>query len=192
MSTQAQTFGPFVDEEHDLEFLIINFSPSSIPLQQRWRNSGLSADFLGDYWSVFFPTSEGTASNRRAEVRNAVSYIANELLENAMKFNYEPARCPITISLHLYDSQLRFYVSNCIDPASVFAFQEFITRLLSEDSADLYMEQLERSAEEESESSRLGYLTMLNDYQADLAWKFAPSPDCADAIVLTTMVQLSV
>jgi hypothetical protein len=35
------------------EYLILSFSPSSIPLKQRWRNNCLSADFLADYLSTF-------------------------------------------------------------------------------------------------------------------------------------------
>jgi hypothetical protein len=33
------------------EYLKIGFSPTSIPIQQRWRNNGLSANFLADYLS---------------------------------------------------------------------------------------------------------------------------------------------
>lgn len=36
------------------EFLLINFSSSSIPLNQRSRNNGLSADFIADYLTTFF------------------------------------------------------------------------------------------------------------------------------------------
>ena len=39
------------------QFLVISFSPSSIPLKQRWRNNGLSADFVADYLTTFFPAS---------------------------------------------------------------------------------------------------------------------------------------
>ena len=40
------------------EFLIIGFSPGSIPLHQRWRNNGLSADFMADYLMTFFPVDD--------------------------------------------------------------------------------------------------------------------------------------
>ena len=86
----AEIFGDFIDYlPSSQEFLIIGFSPSSTPLKQRWRNNGLSADFLADYLTTFFPGKEDDPNTiqRQAEVKNAVSYIANELLENAMKFN---------------------------------------------------------------------------------------------------------
>jgi hypothetical protein len=188
-----QIYGDFIEGKDDLEFLVINFSPSSIPLKQRWHNSGLSADFLGDYWSIFFP-NDATSPNRQAEVKDAVSYIANELLENAMKFSYEASRCPITIGLHLYQDELRFYVTNCIDPTSVAGFQQFIQTILTEDPDDLYMAQLEKSAEADDSTSQLGLLTMINNYNARLAWKFETSERASgqETIILTTMVQLPV
>ena len=84
----TQIFGDFIENPSSQEYLIIGFSPTSLPLQQRWRNSGLSADFLADYVSTFFPGGDTTALNRKAEVKDAVSFVANELLENAMKFSY--------------------------------------------------------------------------------------------------------
>lgn len=190
----SEIFGNFIERSHDVEFLIINFSPSSIPLQERWRSNGLSADFLGDYWAVFFPTDETTTPNKRDEVKGAVSYIANELLENAMKFSYPPAQFPISIALHLYDEKMRFYVSNSIDPQKLPGFQGFIRKLLASDPNELYMEQVEKSAEADSAHSQLGLLTMMNDYGASLAWKFETIPQENNQYfnVVTTMVQLTI
>ena len=44
------------------EYLTLHFSPTRNPRQQRWRHYGLSADFLGDYFSNFFPGEEDTAA----------------------------------------------------------------------------------------------------------------------------------
>jgi len=50
-----QTFGDFMQNlPSSQEYLILSFSPGSIPLRQRWRNNCLSADFLADYLSTFF------------------------------------------------------------------------------------------------------------------------------------------
>jgi hypothetical protein len=188
----AQVFGTFIERDNNLEFLVINFSPGSVSLQQRWRNNGLSADFLGDYWATFFPTDGTTTSNKQDEVKSAVSYIANELLENAMKFSHEGGHYPISIGLHLYENELRFYVSNCVTLQQTEQFQAFIQELLHSDPDELYMDRLEHSAEHESSSSHLGFLTMINDYRANLAWKFEPHPQDMTVMIVTTMVQLSV
>jgi hypothetical protein len=190
----SQIFGPFIErKDDDSEYLKIGFSPTSIPIQQRWRNNGLSADFLADYLSTFFPGDDRAAAERQAELKGAISYVANELLENAMKFSYAPSQHAIGIAMYLEADAVSLYVTNSVDPHTVAAFQQAIARLLTGDIDTLYMEQLTHNAESDSiEGSSLGYLTMLHDYGVTLAWKFAPSLQDPDVITVTTMARLSV
>jgi hypothetical protein len=190
----TQIFGPFIErKDDDSEYLKIGFSPTSIPIQQRWRNNGLSADFLADYLSTFFPGDDRAAAERQAELKGAISYVANELLENAMKFSYAPSQHAIGIAMYLEADAVSLYVTNSVDPHTVAAFQQAIARLLTGDIDTLYMEQLTHNAESDSiEGSSLGYLTMLHDYGVTLAWKFAPSLQDPDVITVTTMARLSV
>jgi hypothetical protein len=189
-----RTFGDFIEirGESD-EFLKIAFSPSSVPIQQRWRNNGLSADFLADYVSTFFPGDDPESSDRQAEVRDTVSYIANELLENAMKFTPPTSSDAVSIVMHLRRDAIVLYVSNSLDSGSVVEFQEFITRLLTEDTDALHMQRMMEagSGEQETESG-LGLLTMVNDYSADLAWKFQAGRKQAGVTTVTTMARVSV
>jgi len=190
-----QTFGDFIEQSPSQEYLIIGFSPSSIPLKQRWRNNGLSADFLADYLTSFFPGNEDEPStiNRQAEIKSAVSYIANELLENAMKFNDETSDYPIDIKLQLESNRLIFSVANSIHPQAVGKFQADIQHLLASDATELYIEQLEKNAADESGTdSGLGLLTMLSDYSAKIGWKFQTVQKDPEVIAVTTMVQLIV
>ncbi|GIX48210.1 MAG: hypothetical protein KatS3mg131_2421 [Candidatus Tectimicrobiota bacterium] len=155
------------------EYLKIKFSPTSLPIQQRWRNNGLSADFLADYLSTFFPGDDSDSIEHQAEIKSAISYIANELLENAMKFSYASPKYAISIDMYLEVDSISLYVTNSIASREAAAFQDFVRRLLSEDIDKLYMEQLTRHAEADSTAdSGLGYITMLHDYNASLAWKF--------------------
>ncbi|MCW6052098.1 DUF6272 family protein [Microcoleus sp. A2-C5] len=190
-----QTFGDFIEPTPSQEYLIIGFSPSSIPLKQRWRNNGLSADFLADYLTTFFPGNEDDPStiDRQAEIKSAVSYIANELLENAMKFNDETSEYPIDIKLQLKSDGLIFSVANSISPQAVDQFQGYIRQLLASDPSELYIEQLEKNAADESSTdSGLGLLTMLSDYTAKMGWKFQTVQKDPEVITVTTMVQLRV
>lgn len=190
----ARTFGNYIEKKKGSgEHLRIDFSPTSIPIQQRWRNYGLSADFLADYLSTFFPGEDGSRAGKQTEVKDAVSYIANELLENAMKYSYGPAQHAVSIDMYLEVDAINLYVTNSVDPQTIEAFQHHIERLLSEDIDDLYMEQLMQNAEAEGEDdSNLGYLTMLHDYSATLAWKFDTLSQDTDVVTVTTMAQLSV
>ncbi|MBE9093886.1 ATP-binding protein [Tychonema sp. LEGE 07203] len=190
-----QTFGDFIDQAPCQEYLIIGFSPSSIPLKQRWRNNGLSADFLADYLTSFFPGNEDDPStiDRQVEIKSAVSYIANELLENAMKFNDETSDYPIDIKLQLENSRLIFSVANSIHPQAVGEFQAYIQHLLAFEPSELYIQQLEQNAAGDNcTDSRLGLLTMLNDYSAKIGWKFQTVQTHPEVISVTTMVQLTV
>jgi hypothetical protein len=191
----AKTFGNFIEMGDSQEYLIISFSSSTLSIQDRWRNNSLSADFLANYWGSFFPLYPDDSKRRRAEVQDTVSYIANELLENAIKFGYEPEQIPIKIGIYLSKEILRFYVTNSLAPTAVLTFQEYIQKLLSEDPGELYVRQIERNAREEGNTeSRLGFLTLLNDYEAKLSWKFDTVPNELghNCHVVTTMVELDI
>ncbi len=186
------TYGEFEDNlPPSQERLTLQFSPSSIPLQQRWRNNGLSADFMADYLMTFF-LGDATDPDQRAEIKSATSYIANELIENAMKFHDQSSQLPICITLTLYAERLIFRTSNAIGAAALPNFQSFLDTLFAEDPQELYFRKLEESALEDSDSSGLGILTMMNDYMATLGWKFESSSDDPTIVMVTTVVQLDV
>ncbi|MCT7962651.1 DUF6272 family protein [Laspinema sp. D1] len=190
----TEIFGDFIEElPSGTEYLILGFSPASIPLKQRWRNNGLSADFLADYLTTFFPNTDETASlrDKKAEIKCAVSYIANELLENAMKFSAQTPGTPISIQLHLNPERIVFVTTNSICREKVREFKEFLKLLSTEDPLELYIKQVENNAQEGSSStSGVGFLTMINDYDAKIGWKFQDMNGEQKAIAVTTMVQL--
>lgn len=167
-------FGPYLEREPGSgEYLQIGFHPNLFPLQERWRNNGLSADFLAGYVSTFFPGDEPDGNERQVEVKDAVSFIANELLENAMKYSAEVEHGLVTIEVFLETDVVSIYATNSVADSAVQPFQEYIGILLTEDPNALYIECLERNAEEDADdASGLGYLSMLTDYEVTLAWKF--------------------
>ncbi len=176
------------------EYLILSFSPSSIPLRQRWRNNCLSADFLADYLSTFFLGSNDQEpdSDKQAEVKSAVSYIANELLENGMKYSTQLSSLPISIQIHLNPELIIFQLTNSILAERTPKFQDQIQILLDSDPHELYLAKLERNALSENNESGLGLLTMLTDYGVKLGWKFEMLPQKPKEVSVTTMVQLSI
>jgi hypothetical protein len=186
----VEILGTFI---HDLpcntEFLLLGFSPGSLPIKQRWRNNGLSADFLADYTTTFFP---GESFNKIADIKSTVSYIANELLENAMKYSDDQSKHPISLGLHLFDDKFVFVAGNPIPTDAIDSFKKYITTLLDNDPYDLYVQKLESNSEQdETNQSGLGYLTMINDYNAVLGWKFEPLPEPHKSSLVSTMVQVS-
>lgn len=199
----AQIFGDYNEtyfsnsneNETDREFLILGFSPNSIPLKQRWRNNGLSANFLGDYLTAFFPVSDDEINSlkKHKRVKGATSYIANELLENAMKYHDPTSKHTINIRMQLYPDRIVLAVTNGIAPQAVAPFQGFIKKLMSSDPNELYLSTLEKNAEDEnSTTSGLGLLTMINDYMAKIGWKFETLPGEPQTMIVTTMVQIPI
>jgi hypothetical protein len=173
----ADLYGDFVLEPPACsDFLTINFTLSDENRLQRWSNYGLSADFLGDYFSAFFPGSslESAPISRRDEVKSAVSFVANELIENAVKYgDRTDDEKPITITIRLYGNTIIFQASNPSSTEHVNRYKGFVSKLIESDPDQLYLEQLEQTAMGTGQS-QMGILTMVNDYQARFGWRFAP------------------
>ncbi|EDX83320.1 hypothetical protein S7335_500 [Synechococcus sp. PCC 7335] len=198
-----KTFGSFIEDfPPDRDSLELSFTPTSERIRHRWRSQRLSSHFVADYFINFLPLDEGDpeAEKRIKETKGAISYVTNELLENAMKFN-------LTGSDHRFKSKVKFgihfldeteivavmFASNNVSRAGAEKFQMFIRKLLSADPEEMYMQQVEASAEDENaEISGLGFLTMLNDYQAKLGWQFTPLTSRDDFFLVTTMAQIRV
>ena len=187
----AQVFGEFTEDFSERsEFLVLGFSPSSLPIQLRWKTNGLSADFLGDYVKNFFPGDTSAALSKQTEVRHAVSFVANELLENAMKYSDKSAGQPVNLEVHLFSDRLVFLSKNSVHQDAIAKFQSYLQQITTGDVGEMYINQVEQSVDNgESEGSGLGYLTMIMDYDAVLGWKFEQISN-KPATIVTTMVQL--
>lgn len=177
------------------EYLSLQFSPSSLPLKKRWENNGLSADFISEYFKIFYispqTVPETERNNLLENIRDSVKYVANELLENAMKFQ-APTEYPTVaqIFLSLYEKRLVFYITHSITLEQSAIFQQFIEQLLANDPETLYFEAMRRSAHEEYEQhSGIGLLSMICDYAAKLGWKFETIQDSL-LVSVTVMVTL--
>lgn len=179
------------------EYLSLQFSPSRLPLKKRWENNGLSADFISEYFKIFYisPQEEPEEVDLKEilleNIRDSVKYIANELLENAMKFQ-APAEYPTVaqIFLSLYEKRLVFYITHSITLEQSTLFQNFIGQLLANDPQMLYLEAMRSSAREENaQRSGMGLLSMICDYEAQLGWKFETVQD-SPLVNVTAMVTL--
>ncbi|MGD1907886.1 MAG: DUF6272 family protein [Leptolyngbyaceae cyanobacterium] len=194
-----QIFGDFIETfPPDHDSLELTFTPTSQRIQNLWRNRRLSAHFVADYFTNFLPSGKGNlaAENQIKEAKGAISYVANELLENAMKFNFATASYKVKFGIHFLDTAeiiAVLFASNSIEQAVAQKFQEFIQELLASDPESFYMRQIEASAEDENaDMSGLGFLTMINDYQAKLGWRFEPVSSDAEIWAVTTMAQIKV
>jgi hypothetical protein len=193
-SKKTQTFGDFrellpVSEE----YMSIGFYPGNRSLQERWENNSLSADFIADYFKNFYVTKrEGNGNKADAvdieNVRAAVKYIANELLENAMKFQASDTAVTAKIFLSLYDDELIFSIRHGIKKEQAIVLQRFIDKFLGNDPHELYFQTMRACAKEENaKHSGLGLLSMVCDYGVRLGWRLQSVPGNDTHLVLTTM-----
>lgn len=194
-----QIFGDFVESFPPAQdSLELTFTPNSLPIKKRWRSNRLSANFMADYFSNFLPVDEDDPAQKRRikESKGAVSYVANELLENAIKFNNQGTNFKIKFGIYFIeeaDLTAVLFATNSVSAEGLDKFQKFIQELLCSDPEKLYVQQIEKSAEEEnSGASGLGFLTMINDYSAKLGWKFEIVQKDPKMIAVTTMVLVPV
>jgi hypothetical protein len=190
----AEIYGDFILDLHseaNNEYLIVGFSAGSAPFKRRWLNNSLSANFLSEYLSNFLSLGRSNDDCTKDEdLKGAVSYIANELLENAMKYGSNAAGAT-TIQLFLSDRKVVFVTSNKIDDKDIDKFKAYVVLLLESDVQELYLEQLEKDHEN---GAGLGLVSLLNDYPVRMGWKFERENENSQYEVtsVTTMVQLEI
>ncbi|MDM8567163.1 ATP-binding protein [Candidatus Halobeggiatoa sp. HSG11] len=190
---ETQIFGHFVeDSSGSMEYLKIGLLPSCLSIKESWQTNGLSADFIANYVQTFFiGQPQNTDAPIPIQSKHAVKYIANELLENAMKFNDNKSQHFIEISFKLYNDKLIFHVTHDVNSKNVVKLKEFLKEIINGDPQDLYFNRMEANAINDDKGSGLGLLSMMCDYSAKLGWKFEISKYNAP-ITLTTMVCLNI
>jgi hypothetical protein len=180
----ARTYGDFTETVPlVIEGLTMVFSPTSVSLKERWKNNSLSADFMADYFATFYAAHGADEDGRLEYVKGAVSFVANELIENAMKFT-DVEGIPISIRLTMHEGELVFFASNGSSIAGAQAYEDAVKRLMIADPWAEY----ERRAQANDGKSGLGLLSMLTDYSARLGWRFKPQDE--RSLILTTTVRI--
>lgn len=134
---------------------------------QSWRRCSLTADFLARYYSYYFPYREkATDRISRETAENNISYILNELIENTAKYS-DAADKSVEVAVHLRETDILCQVTNRVTEKRAGDFVKMVGELMGGNTEELYLSQLER----ESDTSGLGYLTMINDYGVTLGFK---------------------
>lgn len=192
----TQIFGDFTEKiSPNIENISLNFSSTSqTTLSQRWQNNGISARFLANYLTTFFPINQAKPDSlkQQKKIKGASGFIVNELLENATKFNDKSSDYPIQIEVFFQVNHISFLVTNSISQFNIKPFQQLINTLLSGDPEKLYFNCLEQEKNEDN-CFGLGLLTIIKNYPIKIGWQFKTlSYQTKEVTVVTTMVQLQV
>lgn len=166
----SKMIGNFRSNSDDTEHLSVVFSKGSLPIEHRWRNNSLTADFVANYASTFLDPQK---LERIHEIKDSVSYVANELLENGLKYHdaSDDDDAGLSLRCEIHDKGLILTVSNRVATAAAASLEALARELLVRDVSELYFEKIERS---NGESAGLGLITMVHDYDAQLAWRLSP------------------
>lgn len=118
------------------------------------------------------------------------------MLENAIKYNDEKSKYQIQVGVNFVDNlgmKAIIFAKNSIRPETVESFQAFIQELLTCDLDARYISEIENSVRNPNhEVSGLGLLTIINDYSAQMGWKFETVQEDPKIITVTTMAQVVV
>ena len=148
--------------------LMLNADEMSV----NWRRVSLTADYLARYYSYYFPYKEKALfTMSRNEAENTLSFIINELIENTAKYSNTPKK-NVIITLSLEEKRLIFYISNYINQDTAQEFIDICKEIFEQNTEELYIKKLEENAETGKGGSGLGYLTLINDYNIELGFKF--------------------
>jgi len=195
MEADTVTYGAFQENlsPHQQEHLALHFSPSHVPIGKRWESNGLSADYIADYFRSLYVdnTPQSTPDLDEVALNNlydAIKYVSNELLENAMKFQDDKVQSSAEVFLSLQTYELIFCVTNGVTQQQVQRLRKHIDKILHSDPQEAYFETMRNSLKEENQNeSGLGLLSMICDYEANVGWKIEYHPD---KTLVSTMVIL--
>ncbi len=154
------------------------------PLHLAWRHSAMTSDFIAETIALDFRSSE----RQYKTVRHDIGYLTNELIENSIKFR---ASGEILIEALRDGHCFRMRTVNLIDREAMTRFQQLLLKVTAGDPGDLLIEHIEASVLAGDNASGLGLLTLMSDYQVQLAWHFDES-DPQKRIKLQTYAAMAI
>lgn len=186
-----ETIGAYVeiDPNSFLILMSLKLFPGVFPIE--WKQCSATANFLANYFGSFYGAHRKPAPDTKTGDHEVavMSYILNELVENAVKFNEGGS---IVVQVGLVRNELIFVVENHISRSTTVSLLPKLTELVTQDAAELFVRRIEENAENpDVSSSGLGFITMMNDYHARLGWRLSPAPEAEDRLVLSTMVRVA-
>ncbi|MCB9703845.1 MAG: hypothetical protein H6711_18255 [Myxococcales bacterium] len=166
----------------------IELYPETFPV--RWDLCGATADFFATYFSRLPRCGGDDDDILRAEVENAISYVLNEAVENAVKFQRGGT---ITVRVGVHEGALVFVVGNWIARATADALRPRLRELIEGDAQEMLLRRVEENAANPAAGvSGLGFLTMITDYEAQLGWRISAPEEQAERVFFRTMARLPI
>jgi len=161
------------------------FHSGGVPV--RWSQCSATAEYFAEYFADVHAQVCADDADRN-EFIGTLSYIVNELVENAVKFSMGEA---VEVTVSIEGEELVALVSNQILATAVEGLIENFRGLVAGDPTAMLVARVEANAvNPDARVSGLGFLTMMADYGATLGWYFDAVQDNPQYVLLKTMARL--
>lgn len=169
MGHAMKTLGTYCEPSKSEHFFEVVFSNPK-QLSFLWAHCDLTAGAVSAFAAPFLPAEATGSKLGRDDVCFSVSYVVNELLENAQKFGNGGV---VTMRSRIVGNDLLLWASNTASPEAVRNLEGIVSGILQGDPQQLLLERIEHNAlHPENSASGLGYLTMMSDYGVRFGWAF--------------------
>lgn len=159
------------DPSNDRPAAITRFVFHDDALELRWAHCSSTADFLAEIFGGMVRRGGGDIT----EARHSIAYLANELLENAVKFR---APGDVEVEAALAGDGFSIWLANAVTEETAGRFRALLEEIVAGDPGELLIARIEANASDEGDGgSGLGILTLMNDYGVRLGWSFEPAAD---------------
>jgi len=155
-------FGSYVNIFEDRQSLNLTFSLSAMEVANFWSRCGLIANFCASYMAVAMPS--------RKNITNSLSFVLNELLENALKYA-QPKESAIDFAILQKDNSVIIEIANQISEDQVEPLLDMAKNLIDTDYVNAKYIDLLTTSGKSSDKSGIGLLTVINYYQAQMSFK---------------------
>lgn len=153
---------------------------SPLDLVAHWGRCGMSADYMASYLAYDFENAAGA--------QNVISTVLNELVENIVKFSSDK-RIEVTASIVHYGEFVCITTENVTNATRATELALTMEQLVSQDLDELFSALVERTVATKEAVSKLGLLTLIKDYKAQLGVRIAPRPatDLSQVVVQVSL-----
>jgi hypothetical protein len=180
-----ESIGDFRDLTRGGARLSLVFYSGGFPV--RWSQCSATAEYFAEYFADVHARrcADDTARN---EFIGTLSYIVNELVENAVKFSMAET---VEVTVCIEGDELVALVSNQILATTVDGLIVKFRGLVAGDPQEMLIARVEANANNpDAGVSGLGFLTMMADYGAKLGWSFVTVEDNPQNVLLRTMARM--
>ena len=168
---------------------IFSYKCPSKHLNDVWQRCGLLSNFFGQAIANLVKINDNNVNIN--SLKEIYSYLVNELLENMAKFGLHDNDNDCSFTFWKEDKSV--LISEFSNFASLKNGNNFISianeLINSKDINALYIQKIEENALSDTETSGLGFFTLINDYSVKFTFKFEKMTD-SYAITIQTLLNI--